>query len=62
MNEALINDEQRAASILERIPAGRWGSPDDFKGPVVFLASRASSYISGEILTVDGGLVMAELL
>jgi hypothetical protein len=57
MNEALINDEARAASILDRIPAGRWGSPDDFKGPVVFLASRASSYVSGEILTVDGGCV-----
>jgi 2-dehydro-3-deoxy-D-gluconate 5-dehydrogenase len=55
MNTALINDEQRAASILARIPAGRWGSPEDFKGPVVFLASRAASYLSGEILTVDGG-------
>lgn len=55
MNDALINDEQRAASILERIPAGRWGRPDDFKGPTVFLASRASRYVSGEILTVDGG-------
>lgn len=55
MNEALLKDEKRAASILERIPAGRWGSPDDFKGSVVFLASRASSYVSGEILTVDGG-------
>ena len=55
MNEALINDEKRAASILERIPAGRWGLPDDFKGSVVYLASRASLYVSGEILTVDGG-------
>ncbi|KAK4502809.1 hypothetical protein PRZ48_006235 [Zasmidium cellare] len=55
MNEALIKDEKRAASILERIPAGRWGIPDDFKGSVVFLASRASLYVSGEILTVDGG-------
>ena len=55
MNEALINDEKRAASILERIPAGRWGLPDDFKGSIVFLASRASLYVSGEILTVDGG-------
>ena len=55
MNEALINDEARASSILDRIPAGRWGSPDDFKGPTVFLASRASSYVSGEILTVEGG-------
>ncbi|KAF2093240.1 NAD(P)-binding protein [Rhizodiscina lignyota] len=55
MNTALINDEARAASILARIPAGRWGTPEDFKGAVLFLASRASSYVSGEILTVDGG-------
>ncbi|KAK4541326.1 hypothetical protein LTR36_008084 [Oleoguttula mirabilis] len=55
MNEALIKDEKRAASILERIPAGRWGLPDDFKGSIVYLASRASLYVSGEILTVDGG-------
>ena len=55
MNTALINDPNRAKSILERIPAGRWGSPDDFKGSVVYLASRASAYVNGEILTVDGG-------
>lgn len=55
MNEALIEDKDRAASILSRIPAGRWGLPDDFKGAVIYLASAASSYVSGEILTVDGG-------
>jgi 2-deoxy-D-gluconate 3-dehydrogenase len=55
MNEALIADEDRAASILARIPAGRWGTPEDFQGAVVFLASAASLYVSGEILTVDGG-------
>ncbi|THW30157.1 putative 2-deoxy-D-gluconate 3-dehydrogenase [Aureobasidium pullulans] len=55
MNDALIKDEKRAASILERIPAGRWGLPEDFAGSIVYLASRASSYVSGEILTVDGG-------
>ena len=55
MNTALLADEKRAASILERIPAGRWGNPEDFKGSVVYLASRASAYVSGEILTVDGG-------
>lgn len=55
MNEALMSDPVRAKSILERIPAGRWGTPDDFKGAVVFLASRAAAYISGEILVVDGG-------
>ena len=48
-------DEQRYRSISERIPAGRWGVPDDLKGPVVFLASRASDYVHGHILCVDGG-------
>lgn len=55
MNTALINDEERQKSILSRIPIGRWGKPEDFCGPVVFLASEASSYVCGEILTVDGG-------
>ncbi len=53
--EALRNDPVRAKSILERIPANRWGQVEDFKGPIVFLASSASDYVSGEILTVDGG-------
>jgi len=53
--EALRNDPVRSQAILARIPAGRWGSPDDFKGPTVFLASRASDYVHGTILTVDGG-------
>lgn len=52
---ALRDDENRSRSILERIPAGRWGDPDDFKGPVVFLASEASSYVHGTVLLVDGG-------
>lgn len=55
MNEALLKDEKRAESILARIPAGRWGRPEDFKGAVVFLASAGSAYVSGEIVTVDGG-------
>ncbi|KAJ5669914.1 uncharacterized protein N7477_005277 [Penicillium maclennaniae] len=55
MNAALMQDKERAASILGRIPAGRWGHPDDFKGPVVYLASQASAYVSGEVHTVDGG-------
>ncbi|KAI2605432.1 NAD(P)-binding protein [Hypoxylon fragiforme] len=55
MNEALIKDEERAASISARIPAGRWGDPEDFKGGAVFLASRASAYVSGHTLVVDGG-------
>lgn len=53
--EALRNDPVRAEQILARIPAGRWGDPEDFKGPTVFLASKASDYVSGEVLVVDGG-------
>lgn len=53
--EALRNDPVRNKSILDRIPAGRWGLPDDFKGPTVFLASSASDYVNGTVLTVDGG-------
>ncbi|WP_193790641.1 SDR family oxidoreductase [Sphingobacterium deserti] len=53
--EALRDDPERSASILSRIPAARWGQPEDFKGPAVFLASGASDYVHGTILTVDGG-------
>jgi len=53
--EALRNDPERQQAILSRIPAGRWGEPDDFKGPAIFLASAASDYVNGEILVVDGG-------
>jgi 2-dehydro-3-deoxy-D-gluconate 5-dehydrogenase len=53
--EALRNDEERSRSILSRIPANRWGQPEDFKGPAVFLASQAADYVHGTILTVDGG-------
>jgi len=52
---ALRADPNRSTSILERIPAGRWGTPDDLKGPVVFLASSASNYLNGAIIPVDGG-------
>ncbi|WP_240468544.1 SDR family oxidoreductase [Gracilibacillus sp. YIM 98692] len=55
MNEALINDKERSVQILDRIPAGRWGSPDDFKGSAIYLASDAASYVHGHVLTVDGG-------
>ncbi len=53
--EALRADTDRSRSILERIPAGRWGEAEDFKGPAVFLASAASDYVHGTVLTVDGG-------
>ncbi len=53
--QALQDDPDRSQAILSRIPAGRWGEPDDFKGPVVFLASQASDYMSGQIMLVDGG-------
>ncbi|MFH1568275.1 MAG: SDR family oxidoreductase [Gemmatimonadota bacterium] len=52
---ALREDAERARAILQRIPAGRWGVPEDLKGAVVFLASRASDYIHGHLLVVDGG-------
>jgi 2-deoxy-D-gluconate 3-dehydrogenase len=53
--QALREDPERSASILGRIPVGRWGVPDDFKGPIVFLASSASDYVNGTVLFVDGG-------
>ncbi|WP_159474996.1 SDR family NAD(P)-dependent oxidoreductase [Dyadobacter sp. 3J3] len=52
---ALRADGDRNTAILSRIPANRWGNTDDFKGPAVFLASPASDYVNGTILTVDGG-------
>ncbi|MDP4580757.1 MAG: SDR family oxidoreductase [Saprospiraceae bacterium] len=52
---ALRNDPDRSTSILQRIPANRWGKPSDFAGPAIFLASDAANYVHGTILTVDGG-------
>ncbi|MFW5864308.1 MAG: SDR family NAD(P)-dependent oxidoreductase [bacterium] len=52
---ALREDETRNRQILERIPAGRWGQAEDFKGVTVFLASAASDYMNGELVTLDGG-------
>ncbi|KAG8847590.1 hypothetical protein FRB96_001446 [Tulasnella sp. 330] len=54
MNEKLLGDPIRYEQISVRIPAGRWGKPEDFAGPVLFLASDASMYVSGETLVVDG--------
>jgi 2-deoxy-D-gluconate 3-dehydrogenase len=53
--EALQADPVRSGQILERIPAGRWGQPEDLAGAAVFLASAASNYITGTVVTVDGG-------
>ncbi|MCV2512233.1 2-dehydro-3-deoxy-D-gluconate 5-dehydrogenase KduD [Leclercia pneumoniae] len=53
--QQLRDDAQRSKEILDRIPAGRWGTPADLQGPVVFLASSASDYINGHTLAVDGG-------
>ena len=55
LTAALTQDPKRNQAILERIPAGRWGLPEDIKGAVVFLASSASDYLHGTILPVDGG-------
>jgi 2-dehydro-3-deoxy-D-gluconate 5-dehydrogenase len=52
---ALRENSERARTILQRIPAGRWGMPDDLAGAVVFLASPASDYVNGHVLVVDGG-------
>jgi len=53
--EALRNDAERNREILSRIPAGRWGMPEDLSGAVIFLASRASDYVHGALVPVDGG-------
>lgn len=53
--QALLDDATRNQSILERIPAARWGKPEDLSGAVVFLASAASNYVNGIVLPVDGG-------
>ena len=57
ITEALRNNPTRSESILSRIPAARWGKPEDFAGPVVFLCSDAASYMHGSILLVDGGWI-----
>jgi 2-dehydro-3-deoxy-D-gluconate 5-dehydrogenase len=55
MTEALQKNTERAPAILARIPSGRWGTPEDMKGAVVYLASEASDYLQGHIIVVDGG-------
>ena len=58
MNVALVNDEDRNAQILARIPKGRWGTPEDMGGTAVFLASQASNYVCGAIIPVCGGYLV----
>jgi len=55
MNTALIADETRSTQIMARIPAGRWGKPDDMVGAAIYLASSASDYVNGSTIVVDGG-------
>jgi 2-deoxy-D-gluconate 3-dehydrogenase len=55
MTSALRSDAERAEGLLARIPAGRWGEPEDLKGAVVYLASDAASYVHGTTIPVDGG-------
>jgi 2-deoxy-D-gluconate 3-dehydrogenase len=57
LTEDLINDPSEGATLLGRIPVGRWGVPDDLKGIAIFLASDASNYVSGAVIPVDGGFL-----
>jgi len=58
MNEALLHNPERLQQISARIPAGRWGTPDDMKGVTLFLASPASDYVCGAVIPVDGGYLV----
>jgi gluconate 5-dehydrogenase len=59
MNRALLDDQKFNAMVQSRTPAGRWGEPSDLMGAAVFLASRASDYITGQIIYVEGGILSA---
>jgi gluconate 5-dehydrogenase len=59
LNRALLDDQKFNAMVQSRTPAGRWGEPSDLAGASVFLASRASDFITGQIIYVDGGFLSA---
>lgn len=55
LNTTLMADQERYREITLRIPAHRWGQPEDLMGTVIYLASRASDYVSGAVIPIDGG-------
>jgi len=59
LTQPLQDDPARAGPILARTPMGRWGTPDDVAGPVLFLASAAAGFVTGVVLPVDGGYLIA---
>jgi gluconate 5-dehydrogenase len=57
MNTALMNDPKFDAWVKDRTPAQRWGQPDELVGAAIFLASRASDFVNGQVVYVDGGFL-----
>ena len=58
LTKGVTEDPERTKEIMGRLPAGRWGYPSDFKGPIIFLASHASDYLSGAVIPIDGSKVL----
>jgi NAD(P)-dependent dehydrogenase (short-subunit alcohol dehydrogenase family) len=59
LTQGLQDDAARSAQILSRTPLGRWGTPEDVAGPVLFLCSAAAAFVTGVVLPVDGGYLVA---